>query len=245
MGAGPAASNVSAPATTTEVAAPPSRPDDHATPAPASHTLADQIVLISSVSGGSLASAYYVSQSYPHLRVLRDRDLALDQQMAEGVPPRPRIRYAWRNSSPGDIYSRMRARSLRMLDAARSGRGSEVSAWAGSRFEDAVERVAYECERLARGSNIWQTADAPETLIAPWLATSAFVDDMAADFMAPLLRGILYPGLARGVSVTRFWEEEFGWRDVEDTDLHRRPHPTRPELGTVANGDASCLVQYL
>lgn len=204
-------------------------------PAATRRTLADQIVLMSSVSGGSLATAYYVSQTYPHLRVLRDRDLALDRQTADLIPPRPRTRFAWRNSFPSEIYARMHSLSVRLLDQARIGRGRSVSAWAGSRFEEAVERVAYECERLAQGRNSWQSSDAAQTPIAPWLSTSAFVDDMSTDFMAPLLRGVLNPGVERGVSVTRFWEDQFGWRDVEDTDLHRQPHPN-PELGMVTNG---------
>ena len=200
-----------------------------------SRSLADQIVLISSVSGGSLATAYYVSQSFAHLRVLRDRELPLDQQQAEGVAPRPRIRYAWHNTSPSELYMRMHTRAIRMLDMVRQGRGRAVRAWAGPRFEEAVERVAYECERLALGRNTWQSSASTVTPIAPWLATSAFVDDMATDFMAPLLRGILTPGIERGVSVTRYWEDRFGWRNVEDTDLHRRPHPEHPELGTLPN----------
>jgi hypothetical protein len=201
-----------------------------------SRTLADQIVLISSVSGGSLAAAYYVSQSYPHLRALRDRDLSLDQQIVDIIAPRARIRHGWRNEFPHDVYSRMRVRALRMLDEVRRGRGQTVSAWAGPRFEEAVERVAYECERLGRGRDELPSTNASLTPIAPWLGTSAFVDDMAADCMAPLLRGILTPGLERGVSVTRFWEDQFGWRNVEDTDLHRQPHPTQPELGVITNG---------
>ncbi|MGP0064382.1 MAG: hypothetical protein ACLQGP_12390 [Isosphaeraceae bacterium] len=198
-------------------------------------SLADQIVLISSVSGGSLASAYYVSQSFPHVRVLRDRELPPDQQMAEGIAPRSRVRFAWHNTSPSELYARMHTRAIQMLDAVRQGRGRSVRAWAGPRFEEAVERVAYECERLATGRNTWQNQGASATPIAPWLATSAFVDDMATDFMAPLLRGILTPGVERGVSVTRYWEDRFGWRDVEDTDLHRRPHPEHPELGMLPN----------
>ena len=60
-------------------------------------SLADQIVLISSVSGGSLATAYYVHQSYPHVRAVRGRQLDPDtpvvQAIARGMlalPPRGR-----------------------------------------------------------------------------------------------------------------------------------------------------------
>jgi hypothetical protein len=50
---------------------------------------------------------------------------------------------------------------------------------------------------------------------ATWLFQSAIVDDMATDFMAPLLRGVLTPFLERGHSVSDFWAERFGWNGIQ------------------------------
>lgn len=44
-----------------------------------------------------------------------------------------------------------------------------------------------------------------------WALRSAEIDDMFADFNAPLVRGILLPGLSRGDSVAMFWRRHFGW----------------------------------
>ena len=169
--------------------------DDQSSIAPSSHSLADQVVLISSVSGGSVASAYYVSQNYPHLRVMHDRDLWLSINKSPRECRRDRA-YV----TPG--VTRLPTTSIRgiapfiaqMLDAARSGRGSEVSDWAGSRFENAVERVAYECERLARGGNIWQTAGGSGESIAPWLATSAVRRRHGNRLHGALVAGNTLPG---------------------------------------------------
>jgi hypothetical protein len=40
--------------------------------------------------------------------------------------------------------------------------------------------------------------------------------------MAPLLRGVLTPGLERGESVSRFWEEQFGWLNGQGEPLDDR-----------------------
>ena len=105
--------------------------------------------------------------------------------------------------------------ALSRLDEARSGRASRIGSLTGQGFLATIELVADECVKLAEGQ-------APARPIAPWLRTSAFVDDMSTDFMAPLLRGLMTPGIERGESVSKFWEDRFGWANVEDLDLHRQ-----------------------
>jgi hypothetical protein len=75
------------------------------------------------------------------------------------------------------------------------------------------------------------------------------VDDMATDFMAPLARGVLTPGLSvpsswrnralaptieRGTSLCRFWEQRFGWSGCNNlagyggAGYGDKPHPPAP-----------------
>jgi hypothetical protein len=205
-------------------------------------SLADRIVLISSVSGGSLAAAYYVHQTFPHIRAFRDRD-ASSGNSVEPVAPGPIRRARWRNAFSNEIYARMRSRSFRMLDEARIGRARNISSWTGRGFLETLELVAGECDGLVSAGTGRAGVSAASPAIAPWLSTSAFVDDMATDFMAPLLRGILSPGVERGESVTRYWEEQFGWHDVEDLDLHRRPDPNRPaSAGSLWSNNAPVIL---
>src|SRR5262249_25228946 len=47
-----------------------------------------------------------------------------------------------------------------------------------------------------------------------------YIDDMCADFMAPLIRGIIQPRGERGEIVTEYWHEQFG---LTDTPQDERP----------------------
>jgi hypothetical protein len=46
-----------------------------------------------------------------------------------------------------------------------------------------------------------------------WMFESEFVDSMNTDFMAPLIRAVLWPFLDRSRSLRGLWEDEFGWHD--------------------------------
>ena len=55
-----------------------------------------------------------------------------------------------------------------------------------------------------------------EKEIKQWIS-STFVDDMSADFIAPLLRGILFRlDVERGESVSEVWENEFIWKEIHN-----------------------------
>jgi hypothetical protein len=54
---------------------------------------------------------------------------------------------------------------------------------------------------------------------------SAFVNDMATDFMAPLLRGVLNVLQGRGASVSHFWGDLYGWNEVQDNAARRHAGP--------------------
>jgi hypothetical protein len=181
--------------------------------------LADHVALISSVSGGSLATAYYLHQRYPHTRHFRDNARDSGEIRKEPIIPDEKSwrREAWGSTYKGELFLRMRELAGKMRTAADSGL-SPAAAAGSQEFRLAVESAEAECQQLVKGNE--------EALnIAPWLPTSAFVDDMATDFMAPLLRGVIDPGMERGRSVVRFWEDRFEWTALDDNDLHSRLVP--------------------
>jgi hypothetical protein len=130
--------------------------------------LHERVVLVSSVSGGSLASAYFA------------------ERMARGGGE-DRRRESPRNLDPDAV-------NATFAPASRSG--AEVG----------EVRVAAAVAALADGR---------ATPVVDRFLHSAFVDDMATDFMAPLLRGVLSVGVERGASVAGFWEDHFTWRANE------------------------------
>jgi hypothetical protein len=154
-------------------------------PATSPHTaIARNIAAMSGVSGGSLATAYYL------------------------VHPRQEARQVPRNFTRAEVADCMVQTARQYVSQTRSCQDDpskclwpEEDELVRHRRSDACEQVAGQVESLpARGP-----------AVAPWLFENAFVDDMATDFMAPLLRGVLTPFLERGHSVSDFWAEHFGW----------------------------------
>jgi hypothetical protein len=159
----------------------------------------NQVVVYSSVSGGSLAAAYHVHariNDLPHPRQPQDLRNCFaaerDADFQDAMPDLSRLyQQVWRDEAPN-------------LDA------------------NAVNKA---------GKRLDQS---PFSL--PREADTASVDDMATDFMAPLARGVLTPGLSpssswrnsswlnprfaptveRGTSLCRFWEQRFGWSGCDN-----------------------------
>jgi hypothetical protein len=157
--------------------------DGAAAPSPDA-AMARNVAAMSGVSGGSLATAYYL------------------------VHPRPDRRDVPRNYTAGEVADGMVETANGYVKQTRSCHDDprtclwpEEDELVRHRRSDACVDVAAQMGRLpARGPDA-----------APWLFRSAFVDDMATDFMAPLLRGVLTPFLERGHSVSDFWAEHFEW----------------------------------
>jgi hypothetical protein len=145
-------------------------------------SLHQRIALISGVSGGSLATAYYAAL----------------HESAGGPPALPRR--AWRNATQGDLVRKMLATSAYYEDSFRQSNPDEHG------MLTAHDHVRTRCEAFRDAE-----AAADSQTLLPWPLDSAFADDMGTDFMAPLLRGVLHPGLERGFSVSRLWQERFGW----------------------------------
>ncbi|MCA9059248.1 MAG: patatin-like phospholipase family protein, partial [Planctomycetaceae bacterium] len=146
-------------------------------------TWADQIVLISSVSGGSLATA----------RFSADPEIAT-QQLAE-------LRYSTQRE--------LRERTLHKLNT-----------WAADPKDPLSESAQSRAEREHLQQVIAILRGAPDTTAGhPLLGafSSRLADDMAADFMAPILRGVLTPHADRGDTLFEFWSQQYGWSALAQT----------------------------
>ena len=142
-------------------------------------TLGDHLLLLSGVSGGSLACGWYATR----------------------FPEAPRAKL--HSSFERELAARMLAFARRASEAAQATSGRvdpEV-------FTDVIATCEALDEALRSG------ADLPE-LPADFL--SAFADDMAVDHMAPILRGLLLPGVGRGEALVDSWKRRFEWSDVDN-----------------------------
>lgn len=210
--------------------------------APPEANWASRILMISSVSGGSLASAHYV-QSLPQW-------------------PAPLTDLA--QTSRGELMTRMReqirddlATFLDNLREKTKNGGAKASAdkdlfdgmqpfWSlvapegilldADRFpppDDAMVAKLKECkipEQTNGNESAVQLKSFRDQLLglqvgAPgsWELHSPAFDAMCTDFMAPILRGVLAPRLDRGDALARFWTERFRWHDSTNFAGYAQP----------------------
>ena len=147
---------------------------------------AKHVVLISSVSGGSLATAQFVHRQggeFPEQRkaLLNSIKSELLTRM-ERVAKASHVRYQQLHDSPADRAA---------IDVQR-----RLLAW------DKTENI---CQRLVSGH--------PDAMDPQWVIQSGLMDDLCTDFMAPVLRGVWTPTLSRGESLRAFWKQRFGWQE--------------------------------
>lgn len=144
--------------------------------------LSEQVLAISSVSGGSVASAHWVtgSKSMPDWCA---------GEMTGGVVPRE---CTLRNTIDVELD-----------------------------VELAAEH-AFLCAEIEKDSDRYRTLCDMDTTAGwqpdnDWPHRSRRFDDLSTDFTAPLVQGVLLPGIERGESMSAFWESHFDWtRGPED-----------------------------
>ena len=156
---------------------------------------ANHVVLISSVSGGSLAAA-----NFSH------------RQSGEFPETRPDLRH----STKSELVSRME----RLAESSKQ-RYVQLQEAAGTQSEPEVHRrlrawdaTAALCARIAAGQ--------ADSEAAAWVVASGLMDDLCTDFMAPVLRGVWTPSLSRGESLWQFWRERFDWQHSNATAGYAR-----------------------
>ncbi|MCA8969695.1 MAG: hypothetical protein KDC95_07925 [Planctomycetes bacterium] len=148
-------------------------------------TLADHVLIVSSVSGGSLATAWFVTKN--------PNDIVTGH----------------RQTTELDLAARMRDIAI-----ASAERGSGD---ARAKILDALtERCSQLFEAMSSDSVL------PDL---PIPFRSAFADAMSTDFVAPLLRGALLPGVDRDRSLVDAWNRQFGWRDLSNESAYDASRP--------------------
>lgn len=157
-------------------------------------SLADRVLFISSVSGGSVAAAHFaygLEASTDELRAptntipkeLRLHFLAELEKLCGSIETSCEAEQAV--FEDGDRACRVDARLCREPDPAHP----ETTA--------GFDRKLY----------------ADNAMKPPWPVGSARFDDLATDFNAPMLRGLVGPAIERGESMSQFWRRRFGWNE--------------------------------
>ncbi len=175
---------------------------------------ADQILLISSVSGGSLASACYLSTPY------RTHEATVTESWrSRWLPKLPEghvlpLRNSVRTELLGHTLSsleRMRCRDARHYQR---------------------EVATVEDDIVVKDFLIEAQTQLKEEGEASWIFECPLADHMCTDFMAPLLRGTLHPGLDRGEHVRAFWESELclDTTNVDWNTVHSANSPAPPPV---------------
>ena len=145
-------------------------------------SLAGQVLFLSSVSGGSVASAHWAHGGSGGLVPRADED------------------------SPGEISNTIRAELQQTF----------------------VDELVYLCQDAEGLRQKRLCSDHPDGRQEDdrWPLESQRFDDLSSDFTAPLVRGILLPGVERGESMTHFWQQQFGWNTrAKEGWLERRSGP--------------------
>ena len=163
--------------------------------APRKSSWADHVVLISGVSGGSLGSATFV-QRLDKLTAQMQPNAADDWSVR-----RPDLQ----NSVKPEVIKRMLRQagnlSREITAKAREGKAKQ--------YLEPAKQMLQECEDLSKDQ---LGANSP----LDWIMQSALMDDLTADFMAPVFRGALAPGISRGQALRHFWTDQFGWGPSAD-----------------------------
>ena len=185
-------------------------------------TWGDHIVLISGVSGGSLATAYYVQGG----------GAAKFRRGSEGGSEERAIH----NTSQQELIERMGGLAEDWLDEDYKKDSDSRETVAALR---SVKRFcnSYPAEVPVR--------DAPSYR---WAVESKFMDDMCQDFMAPILRGALAPRLTRGECLASFWADYFDWREPTNGDWlisSRKYHPESHPLALFNSCDVGCGSRFV
>ncbi len=173
-------------------------------------TWADHILMISGVSGGSLASAHYAHQLTDAVRSNVDVAGSLPDWAQSRLEFRTPLRHVVREDAAKAMRRSIRQELKKLLESRtpENSQGELSDEELASLFDannDPIVRSMVEALRLYKPMSEWYWA--PNV----WVVQSGFVDDMWADFMAPIIRGALTPAVNRGESLRNFWTREFEW----------------------------------
>lgn len=184
----------------------------------------DHVLMISSVSGGSIATARYVDAASAHSEIIgrthlqhTDRDELItrtvtqleDWAQMEKDPNAPAVQ---RLKSVKAMVSELG--STPPATNAPVATNATVGTKAPGAAKNVVPSSGDEEVPPVNASGLLPADEKRFRDVIRMAFQSRFADDMCADFMAPLLRGFLTPWTSRGQGLFHFWESEFGWTDV-------------------------------
>lgn len=167
----------------------------------------DCVLMISSVSGGSLGTANWLAQ---YAGKPSDAVSACSSQKGELMPlirqtldhcridmeTKKRLIAEKNGPDPTNAQRRIADAAIEMIDK----RLGDIQ-WATSELRSTDDGVSAESEYS-------------------WVLGNEATERMSMDFMAPLLRGVLTPGVNRGEALEWFWEERFRWDGIDnETEL--------------------------
>ncbi len=159
----------------------------------AQRSFSDQIALISSVSGGSLATAQETAQDADK----RPRPAGRNGQ--ELFPP-------LRNYIEADLLEKFLQEADDLSPFYAEHDAADLSVAGADRYP--IDELS---DHDAYYHAIRQALDRREKPPNQWLFFSSGADAMCTDFMAPLFRGAFTPGIERGTALSAFWKESFQW----------------------------------
>jgi hypothetical protein len=183
-------------------------------------TWADRIAIISSVSGGSLASARYAYSNY-------DAGATIDQ-----------LKYTTRSElihESLDSLKAMRKDAQAYHSAARCGSEPDGDPRTAivRRADCDMQQLIEGIEQLQQGVALSAANEAEDVIHAAF--SSRLADEMSMDFMAPVLRGFITPSATRGNGLYHFWNHQFDWRDISQ---YASPYDTSRPLLLLNASDA-------
>lgn len=169
-----------------------------------SETFADQVVLISSVSGGGLGASQTIHEGF--------------ERRFTGSNP------AHRNNDLKELKAFTRQAIEREItelkrrhDNASEGTQRPVSDQRGMTEEQQLaEAIGL---RLTSAEGLKGDLDQYFSDNS-WVTSDPVIDKVSLDFMAPIFRGALTIGPSRGEALRNFWDQQFGWKKVSNTNAY-------------------------
>ena len=170
-------------------------------------TWADQIVMISSVSGGSLASAHFVYRGMRESILANDGNLqsAIRSDLVHELPRAARevAVFYGQDDTGHHLHGGETPSELIQIS-------TEIEANSEQFFEQLTEHLEN-----------YQGVVRPESEAGKlgWILDARMIDEISLDFMAPLFRGATSLITPRGNALRDFWTDRFGWPSERESNV--------------------------
>lgn len=195
--------------------------EPYATVAAPNRSWSDHVILITSVSGGSLATAHFVvrdgKRTALQTRLANSMVANLQHAMSDHLLAR-----ALNLDREPEPDRALLARCLHSALVYCRARG-----WFDAPDVPAVERwlQAHPASAGVEGAEL------------DWIVQNRFMDAMCTDFMAPIVRGLITPLSSRDQMLRIFWNTEFGWEGIRNSDFRRQMQGTPLAIFNACNVD--------